>query len=521
MPDADHNSAVPRDAEDARVVPAEDVLAGDTVSLRVVDTTQTVLTALILAFIFRTFMIEAFIIPTGSMATALLGVHSTQVCPRCGLEFDYALTAGRGTHADTLQVPDTLVCPNCHLQTTMGDGAGVLTKSGDRILVEKWPFALGGLFGPNRWDVIIFRDPANPSQNFVKRLVGLPGEEVEIVLGDLFVNGRIARKPASVQSAVWHVVADQRHAPLRDSTQRADRPWVAVNAAGEPGWHGLHSRVIHYDGLDQEPRALEFNPARPIRDVSGFNSDTGHDLVGDMRVVAEITLREGDGWLRWELMRGTTLFQIDIHVDGTCSLRMRETETAQPWRTIAAKTHAVLRADHPVVVEFAHVDYRVSLRVDGTDVLATTDTSYAPDLEQIRRQPAITAVDVRLIASSLAFDVAGLRVDRDVYYTFRAGDTRRAYAGRAMRLGTEDYFVLGDNSRFSHDSREWTDVSGEVLSHYRRLYGSASADAYETGTVRRDLIVGRASFVYLPALLSIDRAGRWRIPDVGEMRFVR
>ena len=52
------------------------------------ETIESILVAFILAFIFRAFVVEAFVIPTGSMAPTLLGAHMRYVCPDCGYTFD-------------------------------------------------------------------------------------------------------------------------------------------------------------------------------------------------------------------------------------------------------------------------------------------------------------------------------------------------------------------------------------------------------------------------------------------------
>ncbi len=57
---------------------------------RIPEIVQTVFTGLILAFIFRAFLVEPFIIPTGSMADALLGAHARLTCPACGWQFAFA-----------------------------------------------------------------------------------------------------------------------------------------------------------------------------------------------------------------------------------------------------------------------------------------------------------------------------------------------------------------------------------------------------------------------------------------------
>ena len=55
------------------------------------ETIESIVIALILAFVFRAFVVEAFVIPTGSMAPTLYGAHGTIICEDCGVEFGYGL----------------------------------------------------------------------------------------------------------------------------------------------------------------------------------------------------------------------------------------------------------------------------------------------------------------------------------------------------------------------------------------------------------------------------------------------
>lgn len=59
--------------------------------------------------------------------------------------------------------------------------------SGERLIVDELSYRFGS---PERGDVIVFRYPSNPGEFFVKRLVALPGEEVAIHDGRVWVNGR-------------------------------------------------------------------------------------------------------------------------------------------------------------------------------------------------------------------------------------------------------------------------------------------------------------------------------------------
>src|SRR5579872_6591204 len=73
------------------------------------ETIESILVAFILAFIFRAFVVEAFVIPTGSMAPTLMGAHMSFVCPDCGYSFDVNFPGSRrkaGEEADDTEVPD-------------------------------------------------------------------------------------------------------------------------------------------------------------------------------------------------------------------------------------------------------------------------------------------------------------------------------------------------------------------------------------------------------------------------------
>ena len=53
------------------------------------ETIESIVIAFILAFVFRAFIVEAYRIPTGSMAPTLYGAHRTTICPDCGYEYAY------------------------------------------------------------------------------------------------------------------------------------------------------------------------------------------------------------------------------------------------------------------------------------------------------------------------------------------------------------------------------------------------------------------------------------------------
>ncbi len=60
-------------------------------------------------------------------------------------------------------------------------------QSGDYLLVDEISYRVKE---PERGDLIVFRYPGNPSLFYIKRIVGLSGDEIEIVGGKIFVNGQ-------------------------------------------------------------------------------------------------------------------------------------------------------------------------------------------------------------------------------------------------------------------------------------------------------------------------------------------
>ncbi len=483
------------------VPPAPAAPQDRTTGPRVLETVQTVLLALALAFIFRAFFVEPFIIPTGSMAESLLGVHATRLCPACGWEFNAGTEAG-GRSAGGFVPPPEIVCPNCRLRLfpTTADTFG---KSGDRVLVHKWAYALGGALGPRRWDVIVFRDPASPELHYIKRLVGLPGESIEILDGDVFIDGRIARKPPAVQAGLWTVVFDQAHMPVRAATSGAAR-WLPDPPAA---WSSPADRVLRVAAGD-EPARLRFNAdaARDyLLDFSSYNGRASGALVGDVRLVAEVTRLSGDGALELELMRPPNRFVARLGPAGVAVTRVPPADG--PVEELAREAAAALPAGRPVAVEFGYLDQCVFLRIDGRDVVPEAAGRHTRTADEVRDAPDPRPVRLGLDAERVRLVIRGLRIDRDVYYTITP-QTVRAYPGRPFPLGPAEYFVLGDNSADSFDSREWTEVGPHLPRDTR------------PGTVRADQIVGQAAFVYLPGLLAADH-GQYRVPDVGRMRFVR
>jgi signal peptidase I len=66
---------------------------------------------------------------------------------------------------------------------------------GEFILVNKLAFKLGE---PTRGEVIVFHNPQNPDEDYIKRVIGLPGDTVEIHEQTVYVNGELFAEPYSI-----------------------------------------------------------------------------------------------------------------------------------------------------------------------------------------------------------------------------------------------------------------------------------------------------------------------------------
>jgi signal peptidase I len=62
----------------------------------------------------------------------------------------------------------------------------------ERIFINKYAYRLGSI---ERGDVVVFRYPGDPSKNYIKRVVGIPGDRIEIFRGEVLVNGNRLEEP--------------------------------------------------------------------------------------------------------------------------------------------------------------------------------------------------------------------------------------------------------------------------------------------------------------------------------------
>jgi signal peptidase I len=168
--------------------------------------------AFVLAMFVRVFIVELFKIPTGSMSPTLLGDYIAEVDRDDDGLTDLVVKGGnhvlvflnKGDRMEYSRVASEQVTGE---DLRRWDREGLLRPEYDRILVNKFAYWRKN---PERGDVVVFKvpdpiwDPLKPI--YIKRAVGLPGDEVTFQQGRLAVQGRTVEEPAFFKHQIYEYV---------------------------------------------------------------------------------------------------------------------------------------------------------------------------------------------------------------------------------------------------------------------------------------------------------------------------
>jgi signal peptidase I len=483
----------------------------------VVNTFDWLITAFILAFVFRAFVMEAFRIPTGSMADTLMGAHFRLACPQCGYHYEYGFIPERyRLQRDTVplspQKPMRTRCPSCGNEQWGGEARKV--SNGDRILVLK---CLYQFFEPKRWDVVVFKNPTEPRINYIKRLVGKPGETVEIIDGDIYINGQIERKPTRVQNELWTTVYDNDYQPVRPSDGSFNgRSWQQpFNMAGSL-WKNdeVGKTIFHLDSEPGDENTIVYdttagNNFRAGYAYNDFQTQSGLPFCSDLRVRLYATLSKEGGHIGIAISKYESKYRASVDFAG----KMVISKIFEGRESVLASGQiGGLPVDKPIYISFANVDHHLIFEAGSEKLIF--DIGRKSDSAGERKTDIEPKVEIFGSGKMTLLHVA---VFRDIHYTgSRFGNgviDGRAAEGNPLKLKDDQFFVLGDNSPNSEDGR-WWDSEGIGNNGLR----------YEAGIVPRDYLVGKAVFVYWPSGFQCE-LGRFKsifaiIPDIGQMRFI-
>jgi len=179
------------------------------------ETVSVIVQALLLALVIRTLLFQPFSIPSGSMRPTLL--------------------------------------------------------EGDYLFVTKWAYGYskhslpfspplfdGRIWGsdPERGDVVVFKFPPDPSLDYIKRVIGLPGDTIQMIDGQLHINGEPVQ---------------------RELVDEIDNPDITEMARPVEVWRETLPNGVSYDTLDLSPNSIGDNTRE-------FQVPEGHYfMMGDNR----------------------------------------------------------------------------------------------------------------------------------------------------------------------------------------------------------------------------------------------
>ncbi len=544
------------------------------------DTLISVLISLVLAFVFRGFVVEAFQIPTGSMAPTLLGAHMRFRSPVTGAEWtvspwEYLDSAWEHPKPEQRMGPDQMPLvvhdpmSNYEIQPRT-----MPALAGDRIFVLKYLYSI---FDPSRFDVVVFKNPLNPQENYIKRLIGLPNEQIALVDGDVFhrpmsaasdskenpwaqPGWQIARKPERVQRAVWQPVFESQFTP-RDSKENGSQwffpPWKPSGG----GWEIENRPSYRYNAKDATRLSWDADKW-PLADRYAYNESflkakssansapsvillnqwkpsywylgpRYYFPVSDVRLTAGIQPDEDGLECTLNIIARGHDFRASLG-QGKAVLEMRPHPASDdadgPWTRLGAADISGLFAKGRISnVELWHADQALQLWIDGRLAL-TGEYDWSPaqriqyatglSLEDATKKGILTdgtkyrtaAVDMTFKGSPVTLYRVGMWRDLHYQATDKA-DGIPDHMGLAtapnsvLTTGPDHFFCCGDNSPSSFDGRMWGTVEPWVADQIDST----------TGIVHRNLLIGKAFFVYFPAM---ETSRKIPIPDVGRMRLI-
>ncbi len=550
------------------------------------ETAISIAIALIFAFSFRIFIVEAFVIPTGSMAPTLLGEHIGVQCMQCGYRYNVDVPeADRVAKRSTTGAAVEVVCPMCHARTTVSGGTSF--ASGDRILVQKFAYAVQE---PKRFDVVVFKNPEDPQISYIKRLVGLPNESLMVLEGNIYTRPgepkegfegfKIARKTdrLDVQRCLWRSLSNSQYIPLDAGLTgnfRDINPWKApwVPTSSAEGWKihevdvktGIPSRQIVRTSPESGSMVFDFDSAigsgpglGPYNQLKYRGQDRayglGQDRIEELRFFADVTCAQG----KLEMEVSTTarvlpnpmapvsrltakfsadgtveLVQTDFHpkaIDGPDA--QAEDRSILPG-DVAATT--VLEkgkgpgfdADKSSRVELWYCDAEAIVWQNGSPILRHKfDIPINTALHRLA-PPKYPKLEVTLAGDVTVMERVG--VDRDLYYVdgpagatgVVAKDDYGNFQGHPVNIEHDQFFCMGDNSAFSHDGRFWQKVDPWVKGRF------FTGHEQQVGIVPRELLMGRAFYVYYPAPYSLipsrepEGINMSLLPNFQDMRVIK
>jgi signal peptidase I len=321
---------------------------------------------------------------------------------------------------------------------------------GDKILVNKFAYDFKE---PKRWDIIVFKYPEDTSKNYIKRLVGLPGETVKVRDGDVFIDGGIARKPWPVQQALWR---------RREDSEKAER-WRPDSPSL---WQCEDGRLEVDCGASRETEFCRYGPdifAYDPRDFQVSRKPFYGIYTSDIMVQFLLEPQRVGGSVHVSFRMAAVTGSLNHHIVDEWEVEVPVSEAEATPRLYRGDAEVGSRQPYRVavgastLVQVCNVDRAVSVRVGGDEVARC---EYEPSAASSQWPSGEHKVSVRIGCREGHVVFRQQALFTDVHYT---NDPRFYAVDEPYKLSRDGFFVLGDNSINSNDSRKWAAVPRENL----------------------------------------------------------
>ena len=355
---------------------------------------EAIIVAFIAAMVIRCFSIEVFQIPTGSMEPTLMGGHE--------------------------------------LYDSKGNKIGVIN---DRIMATKFFYELSPI---ERFDVVLFKFPLNQSKNFIKRVVGLPEEELYVKNGNIFtrkINSteqqfQIAKKPLRVQESIWINPTDIYN--FTESRDTFEKYWDYNNTT--------------FNVEDSRLAVKEISGSRSARFTYKKSITDGHtsDKVGDIKLSLNVEILGNSGYVFSEIENEYGSFTVYLSKSSNNKLLYIDNDGKRV--EIPLKTEKV-KLDRAYRLELLVYDGTVYTKLNGTTEAKYDFLTFDKPFNQLNNY------SVSFGSNELLFMAQNIRIARDIYY--KAKENVSDNAAEAITIPPHCYIMMGDNVNTSHDSRGW------------------------------------------------------------------
>jgi signal peptidase I len=315
----------------------------------------------------------------------------------------------------------------------------------DRILVDKLTYLFRD---PRRWEVVVFRYPLDLSVNYIKRIVGVGPEWIRIERGDLWRRSteqdewEILRKPRSVQESLWKAVYE--------GPREGEEPFATWLREGGRWRRDGDRLVVAGEGILRY--ALTVRDAYTDGYPSGIKErlrprQAATEEVGDLRISFDVEPDAGCEGVFVELGSGKDRYQ--AFLPGPAADPSERARIARNGEARPLDASVRLRAGESVRVSFSHADASLEVRLDGDPLGDPLEWAEDPDADFGRGNRVAFGTK----GGGAAFEDVVLQ--RDVHYTNRHGVTWE-------KIPDGNYFMLGDNTQDSADSRLWVSIAYDL-----------------------------------------------------------